>query len=224
MRKYKFIIALAVSMVFLTSCFGGSHKIEVRLVFDDGTFETRTYDKDTSELVFSSERIAKVEGLEKFPFLERLVFDRLAFFEDYESLRDLNNVETLMLSFMKLGPIDFLHGNSSVRNLVIQASSFNSDFDYELDISGSVLEYIEITDCALKEVPVLVGKSDNLQFVNLGRNQISCLNVQKLGGYDNVPLFLVGNPLDSIEDLGENIIVSGNYYRALPDKYKVFLM
>lgn len=191
--------------------------IDLIVTSKDGSTETQSFNKSKKSIKFYKTYVSNIEGLEKFDEIEELVFSYTAFLNDFSFLEGLKNVKVLVFDTVSIANMDFVKSMESLEGLIIQGSKI--DFEL-LELNNQMLEYIEITNSNIEEMPVIRNIPGSLKVINLAYNKILTLDANLIDQNSNVKFILSGNPvhIDS-----ENVVIDQNFYDIIPDKYLKYM-
>jgi len=206
----------AIAIFFVTLSFqqaNATELTELTIRRWDGTYEVRQYDASTEKFMFTfAWDIAEITGLENFPNLRELWFERTANMTDFNFLRGLDALETLVFFMVDLADTDFLYDLPSLRELVFQSCI---GFDSKIDASRLPnLEYFEFTNSHLTCFPLIVDKRRNIGAINIAVNNISDISsVEGMG----ILVIADRNPSIIADDDGHVFLY------AVPERYRRFI-
>ncbi len=161
-------------------------------------------DTDISSKRKYSSVFKSVKGLEKLKKLQTVC---LRYFDTIENIDlDQSTVNTLIIQFSKENNESIKkYYNQRLKALVFQSCSFDST--PVIDIGNNYLEYLEFSNCYLKNLPILQGR---FKYINLIYNKISSISETEWKLYQNIPTVLLqGNNLTVSP--GSNAFIAGSY-------------
>jgi len=194
--------------------------VTLTVKFWDGTYEVRQYDINTEELRFPfAQNVVEIVGLDEFPNLRELWLERTAFMNDFNFLRRIDTLETLVFFMVTLPDIDFLYDLISLRGLVFQSVRINNKIGVDVSRLPN-LEYFEFTHSQLVDFPILIEERRSISVINIASN-----NITDISGVENMGILLIakGNP---IQYTGNTNIITGsmdNFFHAVPERYRRFV-
>ena len=191
--------------------------IDLLVTLKDGSTEIKSFSKSDKNIKFYKTYISNIEGLEKFDEIDELIFSYTAFINDFSFLEGLKNVKILVLDTVSITNMDFLKGMENLEGLIIQGSKI--DFDV-LDLENTMLEYIEITNSNIVEMPEIRNVPDSMKVFNFTYNKISRLDINFINQNNDVKFILSGNPIINESD---NVVTDHNFYDLIPVKYMKYI-
>lgn len=203
-------------------------EVKLSMVQTDGSVEEVVVDAETDRISESGGRLVRIEGLSKLERLREVVLTRTAFVDpSLAFLAEAQSVEVLVLRGITIRSLEFLEGLPELRALIIQGSSL--DAGVSLCLASSDIEYVEISNSSLSLLPEVCGRASFDAVLNLSYNQLSGEVVED--SIDTLQRFrstiLVGNKVGE-QDLSarerDSLILRGNPFEAVPEKYRRYIM
>jgi hypothetical protein len=211
MKKSPWILSL---FVFLLISCKGLNSSEFTVIYADGSVQTRIL--QSNSLIFSQERIVRIEGLEDLSQLEELVLRNLPNDFDLASLAGLSQVKVLVLDGLEISELDFIESMTSLEALIIQGSSVTIE---QISFTSDRLDYVEISNSGLISVPDLLNLDLTKVVFNFAFNNIS--EQSSISEIDNAKiLILSGNPLNFTDPAA---ILDTALWNYIPEPYLKYL-
>jgi hypothetical protein len=175
--------------------------------------ETKYVNSDTKELYFGKTYIESIEGLDRLPMLERVVFDMTGFLEDFSFLKDARQIKRIALVLVRPKSWDFIESLVNIEEIYIRSSRVKN---IRLDLSRNTkLKYLEISGGILDVFPELINVPPSLEYLNLSFNNIQSVPAENRE-YDGLITLLYANKVEYFES--KNILF-GNPRDILPSEY-----
>ena len=174
-------------------------------------------DQNVTELYFFKTRTTEIEGLEQLPFLDTLIFENMAFMNDFSFLSSLPNLKRLFLAGgFRNTDWTFIE---SLPNLVVLhiENYYHSTLNIDL-VNNRYLEYMGITSGYLEMFPVIFNAPNTLKLLNLQGNKIESLPIH-FHSYENIDILMAINPYKKDGDTPDNIFFEYDI-DVLDDKYR----
>ncbi|MCL2194178.1 MAG: hypothetical protein FWB78_12390 [Treponema sp.] len=191
---------------------------ELKIIHWDGASELRQYPVNAEKFgTYFGKTVVEIVGLENFPNLRELWFSRVPFMRDFNFLRGLDALETLVFFLVTITDIDFLYDLTSLRELVFQGASLEGKIDASRLPN---LEYFEFSQSRLTNLPIKIVERGNINTINISGNNITDIS----SVYDMGILVLVH--VNPIPNTGNPNILTGGwdvFFRSLPERYRRFL-
>ena len=208
-----------ITIILLIMHFQWVNAIELTIKYRDGTSEIKYFDDDMEKLSITYGRgynIVAIIGLEKFGNLRELWLGMTPYISDYNFLRNLNTIETLVFQDILISDIDFIYEMASLKRLIFQSCRIKEKIDAS---KLPNLEYFEFTHSSLTEFPIINLEKRNMEIINIAYNNISSIPLEET---TDIIIIALRNPLDNFNY--ENVItVDTNIYFLLPEKYREYV-
>ena len=228
---HRVVIAVVVTLAIgLVGCErAAASEVTIWLTHTDGSRESVELDRSTSRLSYSGGTLVSIEGLSALPELKELIFTRTAFVDPtFEFVADTQRLEVIVMRGVQIAEFGFLAETTYLRALVVQGSAIAPDLT--IDIQSESIEYVELTNSGLTEVPRLIGRDLSDAVLNLSYNGLDggsiAANKSLLRQFDSV--LLVGNELSDearFETIsGNEFELSGNPFTMIPEEYRQYSM
>lgn len=211
-------------ILFISSYLYSVNNNDINIGFKDykGNTTYKVYSKSTKRLYIDKGYVSSIEGLEQLEELEEISINMAAFIDpNFDFLSNLENVETLHLSFVKIENTDFLKSLKNLRLLVIQSC----DIENNTLILPNNIEYIEITNSHLSYIPNIISTSNRINQINLAYNNIESIklsNETKAFLSKAKAIIMTGNIITN-DETGLNTFYGNNFYNILDDEYQKFI-
>jgi len=176
-------------------------------------------DQNVTILYFFKDGTISIEGLGKLPFLETLVFEKMAFITDYSFLSEVPNLKRLFItgSAYAINDMSFIEQlpNLEVFHIV---NYYQSAIKLDLRHNNN-LEYIGFRDGSLEMFPDLLNIPDTLKYLNFQGNKILSLPLD-YDKYEHLKIFFRNNPYERNGNSPDNLIFDADF-TILEEKYRL---
>ena len=202
-------------------------KVGITLKFDPSRYgydsRIEYLDQNVTGLYFFKILIVGIEGLGQLEFLDTIVFDKLAYVEDFSFLTEVPRLKRLFIDSLYYD-IDWSF-IEQLPDLEILYVDFYRQPTISVDLKNNRnLEYIGFTSGVLETFPTLLNVPNSLKYLNLESNEITMLppDVDK---YAHATVLLGINPFEKDITTPGNITVEfsnrvfGNTYN-IPNNIK----
>lgn len=223
MNIIKSKLTLTTIFLLLSSSIINCSEVELIIIDKDDNREIRIVDSEITEFTIYRDYTKTVLGLDKLTKLTKISIIAPPYIEkDLAFLNNLKYIEVLIIHRVTIEDTTFLSNWQNLKELVLQSVKYTTS---ELNlINASKLEYLEISNSYLVNLPKIIGSFDNLYQVNLAYNKIN------LNGLDNNislleksgSVILTKNPILSeikSEKLNKINILEGDLFDVLDKKY-----
>jgi len=176
---------------------------------------------DTRRLFVYQTEATSIVGLSQLGRLEEVVFEIPIRLSDFSFLNENQHIRVLHFMDCSFSSLDFLYGQSGLRDLVFQGCDLSPD-GIDLSLLPS-LEYLEITNSQLRELPIRASDPSRLhkmKGLNVAYNQLTSIGpalqeVLRFFGF----VVVAGNPLPVVP-AG---YLTGDLTEVLPSEYHRFI-
>jgi Leucine-rich repeat (LRR) protein len=200
-------------LLFLVVCHLNAS--ELTILDNDGTIERIDYDDSITELLFSKSKATAISGLGHFKQLRKIVFQRAPYIKNFNFLRELNSLEELVFEVVYIDDVSFIYSLPSLKRLVFHGGRINM----KININRlPELEYLELSNMGLTELPFSIESVSKLKIINLAYNKLLDIEIN-----ENLPVMIIatGNPL-TLTIKRKNIYV-GDLFELLPPEYHQYI-
>ena len=136
--------------------------------------------------------------------------------KDYNFLRNLNTIETLVFQDILISDIDFIYEMSSLKRLIFQSCRIHEKIDASMLPN---LEYFEFTNSSLTKFPMINLERRNMEIINIAYNNISIIPLEET---TDIIIIALRNPV--INSNNKNVITGdANLFFLLPEKYREYV-
>jgi hypothetical protein len=215
-----FRLLLLLYLVSALSSVGAQSVVELTYVTAVGT-RTSFVAADLKRLYVYQSDATKILGLAALHKLEEVVFEIPVRMRDFSFLNENRGIKVLYFMDCSFTNLDFLYEQSLLRDLVLQSCNLSNN---KIDLSRlESLEYLEITNSKLKEVPLYCSDQQHenpRKCMNIAYNQITIIPLEMARLLDNFNFVVItGNPMKPVSSR----YLDGDLEKVLPPEYRKYI-
>lgn len=160
--------------------------------------------------------IEEIIGLEKLKNLKYITIQATPFIHDFSFLEKNKELETVILTYNTISNFNFIKKLPKLKFLIVLLNDIENT---ELDlVNNRCLEYIDLSNCRLTELPKIKNVPDSLKYLDLDMNKVTILNEEFLKETKNIPYIFLGYNNIELNDLPGNIYLD-DPWSIIPEEY-----